>query len=82
MQEELHDFKCCLTDPAVQKAVSACEVGTMTSELLEQLSHEMSPLDDPGSTSSSDEDHSLTAQTEARPRGLQPRGFKELHFKV
>ena len=72
LQEELHDLKCHFTDPVVQKTVSACEVGTMTGELVEQLSHEMSPLDDPGSSSSSDEDHSLIAQAEAHPRGLQP----------
>ena len=42
----------------------------------------MSPLDDPSSSSSSDEDHSLIAQAEARPRGLQPQGFKELRFRI
>ena len=81
MQEELHDLRRRLTDPVVQKAVSACDVGTMTS-LVEQLSHEMSPLDDPSSSSSSYEGHSLIAQAEACPRKLQPRGFKELHFRM
>ena len=30
--------------PAEQKAVNVCNVGTMTSELVEQLAYEMSPL--------------------------------------
>ena len=42
----------------------------------------MSPLDDPGSSSSSDEDHSLITQAETRPRGFQPWGFKELRFRI
>ena len=82
LQEELHDLKCCLSKPVLLKAVSACDVGTMTNELVEQLSYEMSPLDDPSSNSSSDEDHSLIAQAEAHPKGLQPRGFKKILFRI
>ena len=58
LQEECHELRHCVTEPAVQKAVSACDVGTMTGELVEQLSHEMKSLEDP-SSSSNDEDHPL-----------------------
>ena len=42
-----------MTDPVVvQKTVCACDVGTMTDELVKRLPHEMSPLDVPISSSS------------------------------
>ena len=49
----------------------------MTGELVEQLSHEMNPLEYP-SSSSSDE----IVQAEVHPRGLQPQGFKDLRFRI
>ena len=81
LQEECHELRHHVTKPAVQKAVSACDVGTMTGELVEQLSHEMNPLEDP-SSSSSNEEHPTIVQAEVHPRGLQPRGFKELRFRI
>ena len=71
LQEECHELRHCVTESAVHKAVGACDVGKMTGELVEQLSHEMNPLEDP-SSSSSDEDHPPIAQAEVHPRGLQP----------
>ena len=53
----------------------------MTGELVERLVYEMNPLEDLCG-SSSDEDHPPVAQAEACPRDLQPRGFKELRYRV
>jgi len=59
--------------------VNACNVGTMTSEPVEELSPQMTPSEDP-SSSSSDEEPPL--RTEVHQRGLQPKRFKKLRFRV
>ena len=54
---------------------------TMTGEVVEHLSHEMSQFDAP-SSSSSDEDHSSIAQAKIHSSGLQPWGFNEICFRI
>jgi len=54
-QEECCELRQCLTEPAVQKAFNTCDVGTMTSKLGEQLSHEMKPLENLSSSCSNED---------------------------
>jgi len=76
-QEECQELRQRVTRPAV----NTCDISTMTGELVEVLTHKMKPLEEITS-SCSDEDNTPFSKTVVQPRGLQPRGFKELRFRI